>query len=306
MWFLILLLLLIPSPIFATDYNSFSNTVITASVDQNRVTIFGYTSPNSKVELSNPQVYSQTYSDDSGYFIFDKTLLPKGNISDLCLTSTDNNSRQTTPICFPAPPATNYHTDIGPILLPPTISLEESNINPDSTVLTSGQAIPNSQVNINFYKVNDTAQAFSLFPNLTAFVKPKEALAYSIPSVTATTDKFGNFSLNLPTAYASDYRLYATAKFNNNYSPKSNTLLYILPSLFYLFLQQYPFVKYLIPLLIIALIITFYLLHLRSKNHHLKTRFLPAVKKYFPVVQNFSPAVRRISPAITVCKIKKK
>jgi len=291
MYFLLLFLFfLLPQPISAIEAQS--STIITASVEQNRVTIYGYTSPNSKVELSNAQVYSQTYSDDSGYFVFDKILLPKIELSDLCLSSIDNNSRQTTPVCFPSPPATNYHTDVGPILLPPTISLEESNINPDSTVLTSGQAIPNSQVSLSFYKVNDSAHAFSLFPNLTAFIKPKPALAYSLPSVTATTDEFGNFSLNLPTAYASNYRLYATTKFNNNYSPKSNTLLYILPSLFYLFLQQYPFVKYLIPLLIIALIITFYLLHLKSRNQHLASRFLPAIKNFLP--------------AITVCKIKKK
>jgi hypothetical protein len=176
------------------------------------------------------------------------------------------------------PPATNYHTDIGPILLPPTLTLENSNISPDSTVLTSGQAIPNSQVNISFYKVNDSAKAFSLFPKL---------YAYSLPSVTATSDSQGNFSLNLPTAYASNYRLYATAKFDNNYSPKSNTLIYILPSLFYLFLQQYPFIKYLIPLLIIALIITFYLLHLRKNHSH---KFPLAIRNYFP--------------AITVCQIK--
>jgi hypothetical protein len=307
MWFLCLLFFLIPSPIKAADFTASGSTIVTASVGQNRVTITGYTSPNSKVELSNAQVYSQTYSDYSGYFIFDKILLPKETISDLCLTSTDNNSRQTTPICFPAPPATNYHTDIGPVLLPPTISLEESNINPDSTVLTSGQAIPNSQVSLNFYKVTDSAQAFSLFPKLTAFIKPKEALAYSLPSVVATTDKLGNFSLNLPTAYASDYRLYATTKFNNNYSPKSNTLIYILPSLFYLFLQQYPFIKYLIPLLIIALIVTFYFLHRKSLKHKIiSKKFLPAVKKYFPAVHNFLPAVRHVSPAITVCKVKKK
>lgn len=288
MYFLLLFLfLLLPQPTSALE--SQSSTLVTASIEENRVTIYGYTSPNSKVELSNTQVYAQTYSDDSGYFIFDKTLLPKETISDLCLNSTDNNSRQTTPVCFPAPPATNYHTDIGPILLPPTISLENSQINPDSTVTTSGQAIPNSQVSLNFYKVTDAAQAFSLFPKLTAFVKPKEALAYSLPSVSVTTDSQGNFSLNLPTAYASDYRLYATTKFNNNYSPKSNTLLYILPSLFYLFLQQYPFVKYLIPLIFLGLIILFYFLHLQKIN-----------RPKFPL------AVRNYLPAITVCKIKKK
>ncbi len=49
--------------VFALEQTT--NTTITASVGENRVTIFGYTSPNSKVELTNPQVYSQTYSDNS-------------------------------------------------------------------------------------------------------------------------------------------------------------------------------------------------------------------------------------------------
>lgn len=271
MYFLLLFLFFfLPISASAVEYSAPASTVITASIEVNRVTIYGYTSPNSKTELSNSQVYSQTYSNDIGYFIFDKILLPKENLSDLCLTSTDNNSRLSTPVCFPPPPATNYHTDIGPILLPPTITLSESQIDPNSTVTTSGQAIPNSQVSISFYKVNDSGQSFV-----------KSAFAYSLPSVTATTDELGNFSLNLPTAYSSDYRLYATTKFNDNYSPKSNTLIYILPSLFYLFLQQYPFIKYLIPLIIIALIITFYLLHLRSKIYHLRSNS-PAIRSFFP------------------------
>lgn len=267
------LILLLPNPTLA--FESQASTTITASIGQNRVTIYGYTSPNSKVELTSPKVLALTQSDQEGYFLFDKTLLPK-NPSDLCLTSVDNNSRETTPICFPPPPATNYHTDIGPILLPPTISLENNQINPNSTVVTSGQSIPNSQVNLSFYKVDNSAKSF-----------PKTANAYSLPSITATTDELGNFSLNLPTAYASDYRLYATAKFNDNYSPKSNTLIYILPSLFYLFLQQHPYLIYLLPLFIFTLIIFFYLIHLQKQ-----IKFLPAVQNFFP--------------AITVCKIKKK
>jgi len=288
MLLLFLLFFLVPSPVKAVDYSVSDSTVVTASIDQNRVTIYGYTSPNSRVELSNPQVFSVTYSDPNGYFIFDKTLLPKVELSDLCLSSFDNDSRQTTPTCFPPPPATNYSTNIGPILLSPTISLEKDQIDPNSTVITSGQAIPNSQVSISFYKVTDTAKAFSLFPDLIAFIKPKQALAYSLPSVTATTDEFGNFSLNLPTAYSSNYRLYASTKFNDNYSPKSNTLIYILPSLFYLFLQQYPFVKYLIPLLIIALIITFYLLHLQKNRRH---KFPLAIRNYFPAILNSNPSL---------------
>jgi hypothetical protein len=277
MWLLFFLFFLIPHPIFATNYQSTPSVSITASIGENRLTIYGYTSPNSRVELSNSQIFSVTYSDSNGYFLFDKILLPKINLSDLCLTSFDNNSRQTTPTCFPPPPASNYQTDIGPILLPPTISLEEDNINPNSTVITSGQAIPNSQVSLSFYKVSDSAKAFLV----------KDAFAYSLPSITATTDSQGNFSLNLPTAYSSNYRLYASTKFDNNYSPKSNTLIYILPSLFYLFLQQYPFIKFLLPLFIFTLIIFFYLLHLQKPK---PSKFLPAIRNFFP--------------SITVCKIK--
>ncbi|MCW1949437.1 MAG: hypothetical protein KIH89_003310 [Candidatus Shapirobacteria bacterium] len=282
MWPLFFLFFLIPHPIFAANYSSNASTTITATINENRVTIFGYTSPNSRVELSNVKIFAATYSDPSGYFLFDKTLIPKST-ADLCLVSTDNSSRQTTPTCFPSPPLTNYQTNIGPILLPPTISLEEDNINPNTTVITSGQSIPNSQVSLSFYKVSDGAKSFV-----------KSAYAYSLPSITATTDKSGNFSLTLPTAYSSDYRLYASAKFNDNYSPKSNTLIYILPSLFYLFLQQYPFIKFLLPLLILTLIVFFYLLHLQK----------PKSSKFLPAIRNFFPTVRRISPAITVCQTK--
>jgi hypothetical protein len=277
MYFLLLFIFLL-LPISTSALEQTSNTTITASIDQNRVTIYGFTSPNSKVELSNSEVYDITYSDDTGYFIFDKILLPKVEIPDLCLTSFDNDSRATTPTCFPAPPLTNYHTDIGPILLPPTITLEESDIDPNSTVLTSGQSIPNSQVSLSFYKVNDSAKSFG--------VKP--ALAYSLPSVIATTDESGNFSLNLPTAYASNYRLYATAKFDNNYSPKSNTLIYVLPSLFYLFLLQHEFLIILIPSILLALIAFFFFL---SRKKQIK--YLPAIRKFLPAVLNPS-RLRRI------------
>lgn len=276
MWPLFFLFFLIPHPTFAAEYNATASTTITASIGENRFTLYGYTSPNSRVELSNPQVFSVTYSDTKGYFLFDKILLPKANLSDLCLISFDNSSRQTTPTCFPPPPITKYQTNTGPILLPPTISLEESNINPNSTVITSGQSIPNSQVSLSFYKVNDSAKSFV-----------KSAYAYSLPSLTATTDNQGNFSLNLPTAYSSDYRLYASTKFDENYSPKSNTLIYILPSLFYLFLQQYPFIKFLLPLFILTLIILFYLIHSqKSKSSH------------------FLPAIRHVLPATTICRLK--
>jgi len=272
MWLLLLLFLFLPTPTSAVEYRSSASTTITASIGENRVTIYGYTSPKSRVELSSPKVFAVTYSDQDGYFEFDKTLLPK-NPSDLCLISLDNNQRSTSPICIPPPPPTNYHTDIGAILLPPTISLENDKIDPNSTVISSGQAIPNSAVNIHFYKVNNSGLSF-----------PKQVHAYSLPSLTATSDSFGNFNLNIPTAYSSDYRLYASAKFNDNYSPKSNTLIYFLPSFFSLFLLRYPFLFFLLPLFIITLIVFIVLLYLRSDIYQLKSKNLPALRNFYPAI----------------------
>lgn len=295
MWIILILFFLFPVSTSAIEYRSPASTIVTASIDENRVTIFGYTSPNSRIELSSPKVFAVTYSDQTGYFIFDKSILPR-NPSDLCLISFDNHSRSTSPVCIPPPPPYNYHTDIGPILLPPTISLENSQIDPNSTVITSGQAIPNSTVSVHFYKVNDSGQSF-----------PKEAQAYSLPAITATSDYLGNFNLNLPTAYSSDYRLYASSKFNDNYSPKSNTLIYFLPSFFSLFLQRYPFLYVLIPLMVIILNILCTYLYLKSDLRYLGPKtYLPAIANYFPVVQNHLPALKKSYPATTSCKVRKK
>jgi len=272
MWFLILLLIpFLSTPTFALEKSESVN--ISASISDTRVTIYGYTSPLSKVELTSINIYAATYSDDTGYFIFDKTILPK-NPSEICLQSIDNEYRTTSPVCIPQPPATNYDTDIGPILLSPTLSLEQDTINPNSTVISSGQAIPNSPVSVYFYQVNDSATTFI-----------KDAQAFSLPALTTTTDKDGYFSFNLPTSYSSNYRLYATTEFDQNYSPKSNTLLYKLPSLWWLFWQQNQYLVFILPLFIFSLILFFLLLFFYFQPHHL------TIKKYLPAIRNWYPAL---------------
>lgn len=273
MWFL-LLFLLITSPVSATEYISSSSVSISGSIGKNEVTITGYTSPKSRVELSSPRVFAVTYSNDTGYFVFDKTLLPQ-NPSDLCLISIDDNQRQNTPTCIPSPPQTNYHTDIGPILLPPTISLENDTINPNSTIITSGQSIPNSQISVHFYKVDDNAKSFL------SFLSPKPVQAYSLPNLSVVSDALGNFSLNIPTAYASDYRLYASTKFKDNYSPKSNTLVYILPSLFWLFIQQNIYLIYFLPIYLLTIAIFFYLIKI---SRHQKIHYFPSLRQVSLVI----------------------
>lgn len=259
MWFLFLItFLFLPHQTLALEQSS--SVSISASIGVNEVTINGYTTPQSRVELTSTDTFDLTYSDDAGYFVFNRTLLPK-SYSDLCLTSTDENSRHSTPVCIPAPPKTNYHTDIGPVILPPTLTLDNSSIKPGSTIITSGQSIPKSEVEIHFYKVDDKATTF-----------PKSAYAYSLPKFVVTTDESGNFNLNLPTAYSSNYRLYASTVFEDNPSPKSNTLLYFMPS-------QFNYLIIFLPIFIFTFIIFFFLLS-KSTIH-----YLPAISPhYFPAL----------------------
>lgn len=276
MWFFLLFFYLTseichPRSVYALETSNSIN--LSASINDTRVTIFGYTSPLSKVELTGINIYAATYSDNTGYFIFDKTILPK-NPSELCLQSTDNESRTSSPVCISPPPATNYDTDIGPILLSPTLSLDKNTINPNSTVISSGQAIPNSPVSIYFYQVNDKAQSFV-----------KEAQAFSLPVLTTTSDKNGYFSFNLPTSYSSNYRLYATTEFDQNLSPKSNTLLYKLPSIWWLFWQQNQYLVFILPIFIVSLILFVLLLFFYFQPYHLH------IKKYLPAVRNWYPAL---------------
>ncbi|MBP9817440.1 hypothetical protein KBC75_01620 [Candidatus Shapirobacteria bacterium] len=246
-----------PFPLQAIASSSQKSVAISASIGINRVTIHGYTSPNSRVELNSPRVFAVTYSNDTGEFVFDKTILPK-NPSDLCLTSINVAQIRTTPVCIPPPPSTNYHTNIGPILLPPTVALDTSTIKPNSTAIISVLAIPNSTVDIYFFQNSHHA---SIFPS---------ALAFSLPKISTTTSADGTYSLSLPTTYSSDYRVYASVFYQEFASPKSNTLLYKLPSLWYLFwiANQYQIISFIFLTLIIGIII--YLIY--SKQYGPKPR----------------------------------
>lgn len=261
----------------------FAETIISASIGENEITLDGYSSPDSPIELEGGQgsisqnrfffkiahaagvrIYAKTFSDSTGYFIFDKIILPK-NPSELCLTSTDTSGRTTTPTCFPPPPASNYHTNIGPVILPPTLTINNDKIKPGQIVYSSGQSIPNSKIEIHFYKVENNAPAF-----------PKSVQAYSLPVLTITTDKYGNFNLNLPTAYSSNYRLFATTNYKESNSPKSPTLIYIMPSLIWLFwIQNYYLI---IPISIFFITLIIFIILLFKKN---KIRYLPAVSIQF-------------------------
>ena len=225
-------------------YQDKESVKVSANIPASTVTIFGYTSPNSRVELSSSKAFAVTHSQNNGYYIFDHINLPRHS-QDLCLTSLDESNRLNNPTCISEPPIYNNFTSIGPILLSPTITLDLQN------QYSSGQSIPNSTIKLYLYQQDSP---FS-------FIKKVEA--FSIPVIETQSDADGNYSLNLPSTVATNYRIFSTAIHLDANSPKSNTLLYH-PNYFISLLYL------LIPLFII--ILSLFFIFKKARRH-----FLPAL-----------------------------
>ncbi len=219
---------------------------VNAAVEETRLNIFGYSCKKCQIELSNPYVYAKTISDEKGYFEFNRIIIPK-KYSDLCLIPIDKYGQQSMPTCIASPPSSNYHTNIGPILLAPSINIDKNK--------ASGESIPNSTINVHFFK---------------------ESPGYSLPTITASTDSEGYFNFNIPSVYQSNFRFYVNSIYKENTSSRSNILKYRLP------IRHDYFYFIIIPLFIILLTILFRVIY--SKYLHIK--FLPAIIKSWPMLRN--------------------
>lgn len=276
MLFFLFFFLFFPSPSYAFKLSAPATSItVNASIPEFDATIFGFTSANSKVEISNSLVYAQTFSQSDGYFEFPRLILPRST-PDYCLSSIDAFGLRTQPVCLPPPSIFLDHNRIGPILLPPTINLSHSSVQPNSTAAVSGQTYPNATVTIHLYQANQKSLAF-----------PKMAYAFSLPYLQITADSQGFYSTSLPTAYSSNYNLFSSALLLDNRSPNSNILHYTLPSLFYLFWLNNRF-------LIIAIFIGFILASVLAAFFIFRRPFpvsLPPPPCYLPAVRRFPPAL---------------
>jgi hypothetical protein len=173
-----------------------------------RFTLFGYTSPFAVVSFDGQGIHDQTISDSTGYFEMANRFSPFSP-REACLSSKDQFGRISSPVCLPTFP-TMYTVSIGPVLIPPTISLDRDVYYIDDQVKLSGQTIPDSEVNLSVFTKN--GQSLSL-------VRPVDA--YSFPDLTAKSDQAGNFSLSLPSSNSQSFRLFAQTDFKNDESGES-------------------------------------------------------------------------------------
>lgn len=249
---------------------------ISASIGTPILKLWGYGAPNSKVELSGDRVSDFVYTRVDGYFEFPKTFLPTPSgavYPELCLTGIDQIGRTTPPTCIPDLPADGFSFSIGPVILPPTLSLMEGTARQSLQTGASGITIPNSEVRIVLAE-NGVSSSLSNF-NIV-----KEAKAYYIPNYTVKSDKQGYFSFNMPNTKPKTWRVFAITKYSQEASsPKSNTLKFeiISPALntliniwaFILSLLTLPMLI-ILEIVAILLIVTIYFLKKRTQTKNIK------------------------------------
>lgn len=175
-----------------------------------RFTLFGYTSPFAAVTLNGQGIFDQTISDSTGYFEFENRFSPFSP-REACLSSKDQFGRISSPVCLPPFP-TAYNVSIGPVLVPPTISLNKEIYYIDDEVVLSGQTIPKSKVNLSVFTKEATLPSLS-------FVK--SANAFTFPKLDATSDEKGNFSISLPSGNPEAFRIFAQTGFDDKESGES-------------------------------------------------------------------------------------
>jgi hypothetical protein len=190
-------------------------TAVSATIGEYRFTLYGYSSPGALVSIQGMGISDQTFADEEGYFAFTNRFSPFSP-HEACLTAQDQFGRVSAPTCLPPFPV-EYNVSIGPVLLPATVSVDQGDAYVGEDLELSGQTIPNSEVNLEVY-TNENNTLGRLFQRLNPI---KDTYAFSIPSVEARSDEYGNFSFTLPSSVASKYRLFTQTAFDTGISPRS-------------------------------------------------------------------------------------
>ncbi|MGB9882965.1 MAG: hypothetical protein ACPLRN_00390 [Microgenomates group bacterium] len=192
------------------------------AIGEFKFTLYGYTSPGALVNLNGLTIVDQVWADNQGYFEFRDRYLPV-NQAEACLSAKDQFGRVSSPVCLPPFP-NRSNLVIGPIILPPTLSLDKSVYYVGDEVILTGQSLPNTDVSLSLFNQSSSSKLAKIFQ----LIKPVEA--FGLPKIFAKTDAKGNFSLSIPASQAQNFRLFAQANYQNTTSPASIQLsLKILP-----------------------------------------------------------------------------
>ena len=191
--------------------------LVSATIGEHRFTLFGYTSPFAVVTFSGLGIFDQTTADENGYFIFKNRFSPFSP-REACLTVQDQFGRLTSPLCLPPFPV-DYNVEIGPVIMPPTLSLNKNEYWVGDEVVLTGQSIPNSQIDLSFFPQKKLSPSIAFFAKIFSSV-----LAESPNQLQGYTDEKGNFSINLSLSQAQKIKLFTRVNFEEKSSPESRKL----------------------------------------------------------------------------------
>lgn len=264
--------------------------VNSAYIGEFRFSLYGYTSPFAIVTFEGMGIFDQTTANDTGFFSFNNRFSPFSK-REACLTAKDQLGRLSSPVCLPPFPV-DYNVSIGPVIMPPTVSLDKTNYFMGDHVMLSGQAVPNTDVKLSIF--GDESKTSKL-----ALIKPVEA--FTFPQLTAKSDDKGNFSINLPSSTPNKFRLFGQTDFLKSVSSNSVKLsLDILPVWmiiikFFLFLLSLLKPRLLEILILAEIIYIIYVIksHIQSKAIILYESHLPVVEEsHLPEIgEDHLPAV---------------
>lgn len=202
-----------------------------------RFSLFGYTSPGAIVSVSNPGMYRDTTADRTGYFTFVDFFI-QTYVEDICLMAQDQAGRVTMPVCIPPTPDEVNHS-IGPVIMPPTLSLNNDTFYSGDAVILSGQTAPHSDIQLSLFTDESksglgalqdrslplTGKILALgrfFGSKLALVPP--SYAATKPKQSIKVDDKGNFTMALKSSDPEYFRTFAQTLFRSDYSMKSVTL----------------------------------------------------------------------------------
>ena len=258
-----------------------------------RFKLFGYSSPGALVNIQGMGIFDQTYAKDDGYFEFNSQFSPFSP-REVCLFSRDKFGRLSNPLCIPPFP-TDYDVIVGPVILPPTLSFDKNDYFLGDEIILSGQSIPNTELDFAVF-IDEKRSFINYFVRKLNPIKSTYALTF--PNLKTASDENGNFSLSLPSSNPEFFRVFAQTSYDNNLSPKSNTLnLNVLPIwmiiikffLFLFSLLKTRLLEILILAQILALFIYFVQRHLHP-YHIAKNRSI-MLRSHFALVCNNNKAI---------------
>lgn len=231
---------------------------VSANIGEGRLEVFGYGPPHATIVLEGRSIYEETQSQENGYFVFTNARIRIAE-QEICLSGLLHNSASSQPVCLTIP--AQKYIKIGPIILPPIITMNKLSFTVQNTAIIQGSTTPNSDVKLKFFSTD---------------LDDSSTTGISLPEINTKSNAHGTFSLSIPDYTDQRLRFYAQTIVKNVESGQSTALTVdILPywlSILRMFTGILNSSKSLLPGLIIlleALFLIWFFLVRKKKKHEL-------------------------------------